>query len=77
MSGKVQEIFNIIDRDRLASQVSNDWQEFHDRRRPWMEEKKELRNYVFATDTRKTSNSTLPTRQKQQKKKSVMLLKPT
>jgi hypothetical protein len=60
MSGKVQEIFNIIDRDRLASQVSNDWQEFHDRRRPWMEEKKELRNYVFATDTRKTSNSTLP-----------------
>ena len=34
-----------------------EWDQY---RRPWLVEKQELRNYIFATDTRKTSNSKLP-----------------
>ena len=60
MAGKTLEIYNIIDRDQLASEIANRWQDWNDRRRPWLQEKMELRNYIFQTDTRKTSNSKLP-----------------
>lgn len=60
MAGRVTEIYNVLDRDQLASDIANKWQSWNDRRRPWMEEKKELRNYIFATDTRKTANNVLP-----------------
>ena len=33
---------------------------FQNQRLGWIEEKKELRNYIFATDTRSTTNSKLP-----------------
>ena len=46
--------------DRLASDIVNAYQEWTNLRRKWTEEKKELRNYLFATDTTKTSNSRLP-----------------
>ena len=60
MPGKSLEVYNIIDRDQLASEIANRWQGWNDRRKPWLEEKMELRNYIFQTDTRKTSNSSLP-----------------
>lgn len=60
MSGRTIEINNILDRDQLAEDISIKYQSWNDRRRPWLEEKKELRNYIFATDTRKTSNNKLP-----------------
>lgn len=60
MSGKTIEILHVLDRDQLATEVANKWQEWNDRRAPWLEEKRELRNYIFATDTRKTANSQLP-----------------
>ena len=46
--------------DVLANAIGNKYLEWSSQRRSWVEDKKELRNYVFATDTTKTSNATLP-----------------
>ena len=60
MAGKVLEITAVIGRDQLATEISNRWQTWQDRRKPWLTEKMELRNYIFQTDTSKTSNAKLP-----------------
>jgi len=51
---------NVISADRLASELASKWQEWNSLRAAWMAEKLEIRNYIFATDTTKTSNKTLP-----------------
>ncbi len=60
MSVKVAEITSLLDRDDASAWVSNLWDKFNNQRRSWTEEKKELRDYIFATDTTTTSNSALP-----------------
>lgn len=60
MSGKVAEIRGILDRHGLASRIGELWESWNMQRRVWLNEKKELRNYIFATDTRSTTNSKLP-----------------
>lgn len=60
MSTKVAEIVALVGQEDGAAWVANLWDKFNSQRRQWIEEKKELRNYIFATDTRSTSNSTLP-----------------
>lgn len=49
-----------IDRDSLAYQISNTWFTFNSSRQPKIEQWKELRNYIFATDTTTTTNKSLP-----------------
>ncbi len=49
-----------IERETLAKEIANMWDKWQLARRPWLDEKKELREYLFATDTRKTTNSKLP-----------------
>ncbi len=46
--------------DHVATIVADMWNKFNQARSTWIDEKKEIRDYVFATDTRKTSNSQLP-----------------
>lgn len=46
--------------DTPASWVSNLWDKYNNQRAPWLDQKQELRNYLFATDTSTTSNSDLP-----------------
>ena len=48
----------MIEPDQVATQISEYYQQWKSARNQWIEEKKELRNYVFATDTTTTSNST-------------------
>jgi len=60
MSGKVAEIKNLIGREELGSAIGGMWDSWNMQRQGWLEEKKELRNYLFATDTSTTSNKTLP-----------------
>lgn len=60
MSTKVAELVSLLDRDDASAWVSNLWDKFNNQRRSWIEEKKELRDYVFATDTTTTSNKALP-----------------
>lgn len=60
MSGKVQEIRNLVDRHALAAEISNKYESWQQQRAEWVAQKRELRNYIFATDTKTTSNSKLP-----------------
>ena len=60
MARKTLDIENLLNADVTARTIANQWQEYSTIRVKWTEEKKELRNYVFATDTRTTSNSKLP-----------------
>lgn len=58
--GKTLDLNTLVKPESLASAISAKFQHWNMLRSGWLEEKKELRNYVFATDTRKTSNSSLP-----------------
>ena len=64
MAGKVAQIQQAITKDNLAERVSDLWREWDMARAKWKEQKRELRNYVFATDTTTTTNSQLPWKNK-------------
>lgn len=46
--------------DDIAKSIVNMFTKFNQSRVPWVEERKELRSYLFATDTSKTTNGSLP-----------------
>ena len=60
MSDKVAEIKSATGQDASAAWVVDLWETFNNQRRNKLEEWKELRDYVFATDTSSTTNSSLP-----------------
>jgi hypothetical protein len=60
MSVKVAELKTVVVQDDYSGWVSWLWNDYNNQRRTKIEEWKELRNYVFATDTSTTSNATLP-----------------
>jgi hypothetical protein len=51
---------NLIDPDQIAVEIAESWREWEMLRSSWTQRTKELRNYVFATDTRTTGNAVLP-----------------
>lgn len=59
-STHVLDVTQIEGEDSLATIVANNFQSWKSRREQWETEKRELRNYIFATDTSKTTNSQLP-----------------
>ena len=46
--------------DSLANKIADLWMRWDTARSVWKTDQQELRNYIFATDTRKTSNNKLP-----------------
>lgn len=46
--------------DSLANKIADMWVKWDTARASWKTDQQELRSYLFATDTRKTSNSKLP-----------------
>lgn len=46
--------------DALARSIADKWVTWNGSRSKWLDEKKELRQYLFATSTRDTSNNKLP-----------------
>lgn len=60
MSTKVLEITGLLAQDDHARYISQTWDKFNMQRQDKINEWLELRNYIFATDTRSTSNSKLP-----------------
>ena len=60
MAGTTLDIESIIHPDILATEIANKWMEWNSFRSKWLEEKKELRNYLYATSTKTTSNAILP-----------------
>lgn len=64
MSGTVINLNDIISPDVLGCAIARKYQEWRTYRVPWENEVAEIRNYVFATNTTKTSNSKLPWKNK-------------
>lgn len=64
MSGTVINLIDIITPDNLGCAIARKYQSWRTDREPWENEVAEIRNYVFATDTTKTSNSKLPWKNK-------------
>lgn len=60
MSNKVASLSADLHPDNASDWVVRIWDNFHNQRRGKVDEWKELRNYIFATDTSTTSNSALP-----------------
>lgn len=60
MAGNVLQIENFIDVDQMAVQIATRYSEWATLRNPKLAEWQELRNYIYATDTRHTSNAKLP-----------------
>ena len=60
MSGETIDIMHVLGPDNLAVEIANRWREWSELRVSWTEEKKELRNYLYATDTKTTGNAVLP-----------------
>lgn len=64
MQNVVAEINEVLAPDGLGQQIAAMWESLNGNRRQWLSEKQELRDYIFATDTTKTSNSSLPWKNK-------------
>lgn len=61
---KVLDLKSLLEQDAMAREIANLWTKWDSARAGWKNEKIELRNYIFATDTTKTSNSALPWKNK-------------
>lgn len=64
MAGKVAQVRDLINRESLAKTLSGLYDRWRNQRIEKEKEWKELRNYLFATDTTKTTNSKLPWKNK-------------
>lgn len=61
---RVQEVNKILSRESLAASLADEYLRLKTARREWDAEKRELRNYIFATDTTTTTNAQLPWKNK-------------
>ena len=59
MAGSVLNFNEILGAHDLAVKIVSQYSSLHNQHQQWIEQTKEQRNYVFATDTRTTSNSKL------------------
>lgn len=65
MTGKVLELVgDIIEPDRLATRLSEQYLTWENQRMPWKKNMEEVNRYLYATDTSQTTNASLPWRNK-------------
>ncbi len=64
MSKKALEVTSELGGDQLAAEIARKYTEHNTQRQQWLDQKLELRNYIFAIDTSTTTNSTLPWKNK-------------
>lgn len=60
MARKPLELSNIFKQDSYATYIAATWDNYNSQRNPKIADWTELRNYIFATDTTKTTNNKLP-----------------
>ena len=60
MSGRVAEIRRIIGRNNIAANIGDLYRTWNNLRSEWLSEQEELREFLFATDTKNTTNNALP-----------------
>ena len=64
-TARVAEINAFLEsRDEIACEIGKMWDDWNTARRKWLDLKQEVRDYIFATDTSTTTNSTLPWKNK-------------
>jgi hypothetical protein len=61
---KVLDLKSVITEDQLGCQIAENWITWDMSRAEWKAQRDEIRRYVFATDTTKTSNANLPWKNK-------------
>ncbi len=54
------DVWDVAQPEDLASHIANQYVEWESMRNQWLEEKAEIRSYIFATDTSGTTNESLP-----------------
>lgn len=54
------ELNTFIDPEQIATELANKYQTWENLRSSWLDEKKEIQEYIFATDTGTTTNASLP-----------------
>ncbi len=64
MEIRTADFLQSVEGDVLGERIGQLWQQHNAARQPWLEQKRELRNYLFATDTTTTTNSKLPWKNK-------------
>lgn len=64
MAGKVLDLENLLSMDNLAVNIAKKWHEWNLLRNSKFEDLKEVRKYVYQTDTTQTSNVKLPWKNK-------------
>ncbi|MGW8181388.1 MAG: portal protein, partial [bacterium] len=64
MAGKTIDVYEIIEPDNIAKAIADRWVQWENMRSKKKEAWKEIRQYIFATDTSTTSNSSLPWKNK-------------
>lgn len=57
---KTFDLDDIVEKDQLACRIADTWLTWDSFRETWKSQKKELRQYIYATDTTTTTNSKLP-----------------
>lgn len=60
MAGETIELDHVLGSDHMATEIANRWKEWSNLRQEKEAQWKELRNYLYATDTRTTKNAMLP-----------------
>jgi hypothetical protein len=60
MAGTTIELDHMLSPDHVATEIADRWREWSNLREKKVEEWKELRNYLYATDTKTTKNAMLP-----------------
>lgn len=64
MTGKVMELENVLNPDRLATRITERWLSWDNMRQIKKNAWEEVRRYVYATDTSQTTNASLPWKNK-------------
>jgi len=64
LTGKVLQLEDILEPDRLATNITDKWIEWDTLRQIWKNDTDEVRRYVYATDTTQTTNSQNPWKNK-------------
>jgi len=60
LAGKTLDLDGVLTKDQMASVISNRWMQWNSARGQTLGRWEELRNYLYATDTRHTTNAKLP-----------------
>jgi hypothetical protein len=58
------ELDNFLEIETVAAQIGNNFQSWENHRNSWLQEKAEIQQYIFATDTMTTTNASLPWKNK-------------